>query len=457
MTKDENATVAAIHAAVARQYETYPYPDYGLFLPIRWQEAYASTALFAGQLTREHGFRPAIDHAGPQQVLIAGCGDILPAVLARWEPRSHRLFGLDLSRRSLLRARFRTWLGGRDLAILQADLADSSQTSATPYAHIDAYGVLHHMANPQEALHLLSQQLAPGGTLRLMVYNAEARTWIRHIQRAFALLDLSPYIASDLKQGRQLLELLRRQSPAYQERLGHMGSTMLNSTPRFVDTFFHAREAHIELSAWLNGIKACGLEAMGLFDRYAELDDLPNPLYRMPSEEELEERACDGRYENNLEVYCRRPGPRLQAQSPSLSRPLFSWRWSPPSSWRSYEDTSQLSRLTLWRLWMAFRQPLYRESIPSIDSALQGLPARSVQRLARLGAIWPSAIRDASRLQLFHEVLESQIERPERYPPLLITELPDCVRLIESILRRKARSPRYLPLVLKRLSRAGSS
>ena len=47
--------VQSINQAVQGMYEAFPYPNYSLFVPLRWQEAYASGSLFALRLAQAKG------------------------------------------------------------------------------------------------------------------------------------------------------------------------------------------------------------------------------------------------------------------------------------------------------------------------------------------------------------------------------------------------------------------
>src|SRR5690349_7482002 len=93
-----------IAARVRAQYEAYPYPAYGLWLPLRGQEAYASNSLFAARVLEQRGAEPAVRRGPSPAVLLAGCGDVFPYLATCWEPRRHDLIALDLSARSLRRA-----------------------------------------------------------------------------------------------------------------------------------------------------------------------------------------------------------------------------------------------------------------------------------------------------------------------------------------------------------------
>jgi hypothetical protein len=251
-----------------------------------------------------------------------------------------------------------------------------------------------------------------------MVYNSAARGWIRHLQKAFATLGLDGTEAADRRAARMLLETLAEASPILKERLAAMRET-LSHPARLVDTFFHAREVRRGAGEWLGALAAADLFPLGLYDRYGELDDLPNPLLEMPSREALEERIADRRFENDLELYLARrdalPGippegsgpPRgTRARLPSA----HAWR-TPPRSWWGYRETCRLPwnlRLAVWRHFLANVAGRRRPA----DPWAARLPARAFQRLGRLGAVFPDECGSAELKDLLRSPLESSMEAP---------------------------------------------
>lgn len=454
------ARTFALLEEVRRQYEAHPYPAYPLLLPMRRQEAYASTAVFAARLLQEQGHRAALTEALHPRILIAGCGDTFPSLLARWEPPTHRLEAIDLSERNIKRAQKRLWLAliARPLAFYQGALENWSGLDQARYAHIDAYGVLHHSPNPAALLERLAGGLVPGGTLRLMVYNSPARLWIHHVQRALALLGLDRFSAADLESTRRILELLEKKVPSFRSKLAPLASSILRYDARLVDTFLHAREARLDFSYWWRALEKAGLSPYGLFDRYAELDDLPSPLHRMPRLEELEERAADGRFENNLEIFCVKWKASPSAPSPPQSAkkrlPWGLYRCGPPLFWSGFSETQSLPFFLRAELWQVFRRSLITVDPLYLDQALARVPLSSLQRLVRIGALWPSSFKDKERRSRVLERIHPMMEAPEKAHPVDLKGIPELMALLDKILQEKGLAARRLALVTARLEAA---
>lgn len=445
--------IQSINSAVQDMYEAFPYPDYSLFVPLRWQEAYASGSLFAQRLVQQKVGKTLLGK-DQQRILIAGCGDVQAAIIGRWEPRSHRIQGVDLSRPSLQKARLRAWLMLRPMQFRQLNLEDPNAVLEAPYAHIDAYGMLHHLANPSQGLATLGQALTPGGTMRIMVYNSRARQWMFQIARVFALLGLKAYDRTDLKQSVQLLKTMQRNLPALQERLEAMKG-IIQEPARLVDAFFHEREARIGLKDWLKAIKNAGLTPLGLLDRYAELDDLPNPLLSMPTEEHLQARIDDLRFENNLELYLYKDA-RQNSEPLSYAAPLNLRRRFPPLGWQRYEETRKLRFGQLWQLWQAFLTRNFQGQSSFLDSWALRLDPMAMQRLSRLGALFPDQFRSRDLQKLLMTPMQSRMEAPSFPAARPLSEIPELQKHLEAILVRKKLPLSRMQWIGERLTRAQS-
>lgn len=448
----------SIHTAVKRMYEAFPYPHYALWLPIRWQEGYMGLSAVSKRLNNKT--IPLLTKR-PRQILIAGSGDMQPYVLRHLEPWFHRIHSVDLSQRSLSRARLRLGWRRHHTSFVASDIDVFLRRTPLQFDHIDSYGVLHHLSSPATTLRLMRQRLQADGTLRIMVYNERSRRWIHHLQRAFALLKIDPYRAEDRQQARQLLELLAKESPAYRERLTSMGVTSLRHNSRFVDTFLHRREARIPLQRWFALFAEVGLEPYALFDRYGELDDLKCPLTHMPTAQELERRAADGRFENNLEIFLRvknpyhdaPTSPRAPSSSQSTPWSLFGRRY--PLLWFDFPETHDTPILTRWKLWFAYLRHLRNATTGHLSPKwLTRQPLARLQRLARVGAIFRTQLPDKTWQDRVASPITSDMERPQLPPPTSI-ENDEIKQWIQSRSLRIAQdSPAFCKAVMNRL-RAG--
>jgi SAM-dependent methyltransferase len=178
---------------VQLHYQNYPYPHYPLLASVRRGDTYALN-LFA-LWARFNGTLPPPE---AKNILLAGCGTFSPYPWAVANP-DVPITALDLSERSLKRARLHCLLHGRrNIHYRCGDLADMHVVSET-FGLIDSFGVLHHLENPLAGLKALEGRLVPGGILRIMLYSRYARQEVGSIRRAFRLLGISsPQVARTL-------------------------------------------------------------------------------------------------------------------------------------------------------------------------------------------------------------------------------------------------------------------
>jgi SAM-dependent methyltransferase len=167
--------------AVRLHYERYPYPLYPLLASVRRCDTYALnlTALWAH-------FNGELPPSVAQRILIAGCGSFAPYPSAVANPDSE-ITALDLSEKSLRRARLHCLLHGRrNVRFLSGDLLDEAVAQG-PFGLIDAYGVIHHLEEPLAGLKSLAGRLLNGGIMRVMIYSRYARREEESIRRALKL------------------------------------------------------------------------------------------------------------------------------------------------------------------------------------------------------------------------------------------------------------------------------
>jgi len=461
---------ANIVKAVGALYEAHPYPRYPLFAKPRWQDGYLTHSHFAARLAcdlEQHAVSgvPAAPGSSSTDVLIGGGGEILPYIVRKWESNSHRIITVDLSAASLRRARWRCKWYPRSVQFERADLDQYlRQCGVNKFSHVDVYGVLHHMANPSQTLKLIGESLEPGGTARLMVYNTAARSWIHELQRVFHLLGVDPASNADIDFASKILTLAASNLPVVAERLSQMGMATLSNRARFADTFLHPREARLSISTWYRAIESADLKIVGLFDRYAELDDLANPLWHPPSVDDLESRLADRRFENNLELFLVRQkdvksgdgggsgGGIIRTQPVGKLWPYM--LKAPPSQWFTYRETSNIELSMRLRIWHAHLRWVMHASASGVNSLLASLTGSALQRLVRIGAILPGQISDPGRKVSVASPMVSSMPVPSTRSSAQIHDA-ELERIIYERLQSRGRDAnRYAPLVWQRLHRA---
>ncbi len=415
-------------------YERHPYPHYPLWAKPLWADGYLGSSLFAGQLI----LGTAPDLKKPRNFLSIGSGEILPYILRQWEPPSTHLHCVDLSQRSLSRAKFRTAFLGRQVSYTRGDINHILRQALFGKMVVDqaeAYGVLHHIPSFKTTLELVRDRLSPSGILRIMVYNRHARDWIWDISRAFAQLGLHFNSDRDVVLARDLLKKLALVSPRLSLRLSQMGRLSLENNTRFADTFLHPWESRASINTWFATIKSAGLKPMALYDRYGELDDLPNPLWQCPTAEQLTARARDLRFENNLELWLMRDDYQadkmVNVRPTGLTgpRPVSNIPWRlrlarPPQKFNYFDETKKLSFAKKWILWQEFLRAIHLSAGPQVGhppvpeakilKVIEDMAPNTRSRLGRIGLILPSTARDVG---LYREMLQPMV--PLMSPPAL--------------------------------------
>lgn len=188
-----------MHDIVRSHYEEYPYPRYPLLATVQQADTYALslTALWAF-------FNGRLPPPEARKILVAGCGTFAPYPFARAN-RDADIVALDLSEKSIRRARLHCLLHGcGKVRFVAGNLIDPA-VAGGEFGLIDAYGVLHHLDDPAAGLMALARRLAPGGIMRIMLYSRYARSAEESIRRSLRLLKIH-----DLAKVRQLL----RRAPA---------------------------------------------------------------------------------------------------------------------------------------------------------------------------------------------------------------------------------------------------
>jgi len=115
------------------------------------------------------------------------------------------------------------------------------------------------------------------------------------------------------------------------------------------------------------------------------------------------------------------------------ARPLrFCFR-QPPSLWKAYPETKQLSPMQLQTLWQGWLAAIYHKQHPASLKLIHALPLITLQRLARLGAITRPQAAELKLLKQLQQPIHDTMEVPKRSPPrtdrdfideLLLKEFP---------------------------------
>lgn len=269
----------AVSAAVARLYDTYPFPPEPLHaeppLGHNWRWNWLTAYHFCT------GQKPANTEI---RVLDAGCGTgVGTEYLAHLNPEAE-VVGIDLSQEALALARQRC----QGAEFHHLSLFDVEQLSGS-FNLINCVGVLHHTADPHQGVQALAQKLAPGGLMHIFVYSELGRWEIKLMQEAIALLQgnqRSSY-RDGVQVGRQLFEALpldNRLRVREQERW----SLDNHRDGYFADMYVHPQEIDFNIYTLYELIEASGLDFVGFSN--PQVWDIQRLIGKAP---DLKQRAAD--------------------------------------------------------------------------------------------------------------------------------------------------------------------
>jgi SAM-dependent methyltransferase len=297
---------------VRTHYELYPYPRYPLLASVHRCDTYALnlTALW----TRFNGSLPPRE---AQRILIAGCGSFSPYPFSLANPDTS-ITALDLSARTLHRARLHCLLHGRtNVNFCRGNLLDTSLTDG-PFGLIDAYGVLHHLDDPLAGLKALAGRLAPGGILRLMVYSRHARREEESIRRAFRMLGVADPAAAR--------RMIARARPGSRLRRFADGSDEAAYDSGLADALLHPRVHTFRIGDLLELVRRSGLEPL-LFAHRDALETVGQEVERLTAMEAA--RHAPGNFilyaGRDVSGPCRDNEGSLVMLNPCLSRVVTSF------------------------------------------------------------------------------------------------------------------------------------
>jgi SAM-dependent methyltransferase len=249
----------AISAAVAKLYDTYPFPPEPLLDEpppgYNWRWNWTAAYNFCT------GRKPVKQDV---RILDAGCGTgVGTEYLVHLNPQA-QVTGIDLSAGALAVAKERCQKSGADrVTFHHLSLFDADQLSGE-FDLINCVGVLHHTPDPIRGIQTLAKKLAPGGLMHIFVYGELGRWEIKLMQQAIALLqgDQKGDYQAGVKIGRQIFATLPENNRLV-KREKERWSLENQRDENFADMYVHPQEIDYNIDTLFELIDASGLEFIG--------------------------------------------------------------------------------------------------------------------------------------------------------------------------------------------------
>jgi SAM-dependent methyltransferase len=248
-----------VSAAVAKLYDTYPFPPEPLLdepppgYNWRWNWL-AAYSFCTGQKPQQEAIR----------ILDAGCGTgVSTEYLVHLNPQA-QVTAIDISAGTLAVATERCQRSSADrVQFHHLSLYDADQLPGE-FDLINSVGVLHHLPDPQRGIRALATKLAPGGIMHIFVYAELGRWEIKLMQEAIALLqgEQQGDYRDGVQVGRQIFAALpeaNRLVKREQERW----SLENQRDECFADMYVHPQEIDYTIETLFELIAASGLEFIG--------------------------------------------------------------------------------------------------------------------------------------------------------------------------------------------------
>jgi SAM-dependent methyltransferase len=274
----------AISTAVAKLYDTYPFPPEPLLDEpppgYNWRWNWLTAYSFCtGRRPQNQAIR----------ILDAGCGSgVGTEYLVHLNPQAE-VVGIDLSAGTLAVATERCRRSGAErVQFQQLSLFDAAQLPGE-FDLINCVGVLHHTPDPIRGIQALAQKLAPGGLMHIFVYSELGRWEIKLMQQAIALLqgERRGDYRDGVQVGRQILAALPETNRLV-KREAERWAIENHRDECFADMYVHPQEIDYNIDSLFELIDASGLEFLGFSNpKTWQLDRL---LAKAP---DLIERAQD--------------------------------------------------------------------------------------------------------------------------------------------------------------------
>ena len=384
---------------VRAMYEKYPYPQRS---PGAMIDIYPDLLL---------SYLEGGPRRGRLQVLDAGCGTGLVCLgTAMCNPRV-AVTAIDLNRSALRQVRSEAAdLGLKNLSLQEVDLMtlEGLTPPAQGYDIIVSSGVLHHLPDPQEALNRLASLLAPGGVMRVMVYNRWGRQGLyRFVAALDALYPDRQKIEERLLLGRRLMAGLPNNPAA---RPPFTDAHTIGDV-EFVDRYLHPQDRSYSVTEFLQMAESAGLRFLRWWEpRHWSLETIcPDPALRAQLADLPRDRVWTAvellSDRPQIDLYLCRPEAQARAVGDDLAKTRVAL--SPQTTLRT------TARMTGPVVFPFHVEVSVRDEAPrfltGLEKAILDLgpaPLKGSQILERLGhSASPREISDAVTLLLDQEVL----------------------------------------------------
>jgi len=249
----------AVSAAVAKLYDTYPFPPEPLLDEpppgYNWRWNWLAAYSFCT------GRKPDRQNV---RILDAGCGTgVGTEYLVHLNPEAE-ITAIDLSAGALAVAKERCQRSGAGrVQFHHLSLYDADQLSGE-FDLINCVGVLHHLPDPMRGIQALAKKLAPGGLMHIFVYAELGRWEIKLMQQAIALLqgEKRGDYRDGVAVGRQIFSALPEKNRLVQREQERW--SMENQRDEcFADMYVHPQEIDYNIDTLFQLIDASGLEFVG--------------------------------------------------------------------------------------------------------------------------------------------------------------------------------------------------
>ncbi|MEH1834305.1 MAG: class I SAM-dependent methyltransferase [Nostoc sp.] len=271
-----------VSAAVAKLYNTYPFPPEALLDEpppgYNWRWNWLAAHNFCtGQKPQRQDIR----------ILDAGCGTgVSTEYLVHLNPQAS-VVGIDLSTSALAVAKERCQRSGATRVEFHHLSLFNVEQLPGEFDLINCVGVLHHTSDPIRGIQALAKKLAPGGLMHIFVYGELGRWEIQLMQKAIALLqgDKRGDYRDGVQVGRKVFASLPENNRIvkYDKQRWSLEN---NKDEYFADMYVHPQEIDYNIETLFELIDASGLEFIGFSN--PSFWDLERLLGKAP---ELVERA----------------------------------------------------------------------------------------------------------------------------------------------------------------------